>query len=70
MTSDAHRASSIAFALDGPFSNQALLSAGWAHVNAQSFDRALVPWGILAKREVTDSAVQEAMLALPTRTAS
>jgi hypothetical protein len=51
--------------LDGPFSNQALLSAGWAHVNSQNFERALVPWGILAKREVTDSAVQEAMLALP-----
>lgn len=51
--------------LDGPFSNQALLSAGWAYVNTQNFERALVPWGILAKREVTDSAVQEAMLALP-----
>lgn len=51
--------------LDGPFSNQALLSAGWTHVNVQNFERALVPWGLLAKREVTDSAVQEAMLALP-----
>ncbi|MET0535625.1 MAG: tetratricopeptide repeat protein [Steroidobacter sp.] len=51
--------------LEGPFSNQALLSAGWTHVNVQNFERALVPWGILAKREVTDSAVQEAMLALP-----
>ena len=29
------------------------------------FDRALVPWSILAKREVTDPAVQEAMLAVP-----
>lgn len=51
--------------LDGPFSNQALLSAGWAHVNVQNFERALVPWGMLTKREVTDAAVQEAMLALP-----
>jgi hypothetical protein len=51
--------------LDGPFSNQALLSNGWAYVSTQNFERALVPWGILAKREVTDSAVQEAMLALP-----
>lgn len=51
--------------LDGPFSNQALLSAGWTHVNVQNFERALVPWGILAQRQVTDSAVQEAMLALP-----
>jgi len=51
--------------LDGPFSNQALLSAGWADVSAQNFERAVVPWSILAKREVTDSAVQEALLALP-----
>ena len=51
--------------LEGPFSNQALLSAGWADVSAQNFERALVPWGILAKRESTDSAVQEARLALP-----
>lgn len=51
--------------LDGPFSNQALLSAGWADVSAQNFERAVVPWSMLAKREVTDAAVQEAMLALP-----
>ncbi len=51
--------------LDGPFSNQALLSAGWADVSSQNFERAVVPWSILAKREVTDSAVQEALLALP-----
>jgi hypothetical protein len=51
--------------LDGPFSNQALLSAGWAYVNTQNFERALVPWGMLAKREETDAAVQEAKLALP-----
>jgi hypothetical protein len=51
--------------LDGPFSNQALLSAGWADVSAQNFERAVVPWSILAKREVTDAAVQEALLSLP-----
>jgi len=51
--------------LDGPFSNQALLSAGWASMSLEHYDRAVVPWGILAKREVTDSATQEAMLALP-----
>ena len=51
--------------LDGPFSNQALLRSGWADVSAQKYDRALVPWSMLAKREVTDGAVQEAMLALP-----
>lgn len=51
--------------LDGPFSTQALLSSGWADVHAQNFERAIVPWGILAEREVTDGATQEAMLALP-----
>ncbi|MBT8108318.1 MAG: tetratricopeptide repeat protein [Gammaproteobacteria bacterium] len=51
--------------LDGPFSNQALLSAGWANLSAENFDRAVVPWSILAEREVTDGATQEALLALP-----
>src|SRR5215468_957011 len=51
--------------LEGPFSNQALLRAGWAETSAQQYDRALVPWNILANREPTDVAVQEAMLAVP-----
>ncbi len=51
--------------LEGPFSNQALLRAGWADASAENFDRALVPWTILAEREPTDAAVQEALLALP-----
>ena len=51
--------------LDGPFYNQALLSAGWASLSIENFERAIVPWSILAAREVTDSATQEAMLALP-----
>jgi len=51
--------------LSGPFSNRALLGSGWADVSQERFDRALVPWSILIQREVTDSAVQEAMLAVP-----
>jgi hypothetical protein len=51
--------------LQGPFSNQAMLRAGWADVSAERFERALVPWSILAEREATDAAVQEALLALP-----
>ncbi|MBD3868283.1 MAG: tetratricopeptide repeat protein [Acidobacteria bacterium] len=51
--------------LEGPFSNQALLRAGWAEATAGSYDRALVPWNILVEREPTDAAVQEAMLAVP-----
>ena len=51
--------------LEGPFSSQALLRAGWADASAQRFERAVVPWSILAEREATDAAVQEAILALP-----
>ena len=51
--------------LDGPYSNQALLRAGWAEASAKQYDRALVPWNILAEREATDMAVQEAILAVP-----
>jgi tetratricopeptide (TPR) repeat protein len=51
--------------LDGPFSNQALLRAGFAEASAKRYDRALVPWNILADREPTDAAVQEAILAVP-----
>ncbi|HEU4430791.1 MAG TPA: tetratricopeptide repeat protein, partial [Myxococcota bacterium] len=51
--------------LEGPFSNQALLRAGWADASALNFERALVPWSILAQRDATDAAVQEAVLALP-----
>ena len=51
--------------LEGPLSNQALLGAGWAEMSASNFERALVPWSILVKRERTDGSVQEALLALP-----
>jgi hypothetical protein len=51
--------------LEGPYSNQALLSSGWADVSGQSYEKALVPWSVLAQRDETDSAVQEAKLALP-----
>src|SRR5262249_55177599 len=56
--------------LEGPFSNQALLRAGWAEATAKHYDRALVPWDILVKREPTDAAVQEAMLTVPHACAS
>ena len=51
--------------LMGPFSNQALLRAGWSDASADRFERAVVPWAILSEREATDAAVQEALLALP-----
>ncbi len=51
--------------LSGPFSNRALLGAGWADASRGMYERALVPWSILAEREVTDPGVQEALLAVP-----
>jgi len=51
--------------LDGPFSNAALLASGWAATAADDYERAVVPWSLLAQREVTDAAVQEALIALP-----
>jgi len=49
--------------LRGPFSNKALLGLGWADVELQRYEDALVPWEELATREKTDPAVFEAMLA-------
>jgi hypothetical protein len=51
--------------LTGPFSNKALLGAGWADADSSAFERALVPWTELGKRDVIDPAVQEALLATP-----
>ncbi|GMR00425.1 MAG: hypothetical protein BMS9Abin18_1273 [Zetaproteobacteria bacterium] len=51
--------------IKGPFSNRALLGSGWADIALKRYDRALVPWQILVKRNVTDRAVQEAMLGVP-----
>lgn len=51
--------------LEGAFSNRALLGSGWADASVENFEQALVPWSLLVGREVTDLAVQEAMLAVP-----
>ncbi|WP_288131049.1 tetratricopeptide repeat protein [Microbulbifer sp.] len=51
--------------LSGPFSDQALLGAGWVEAHAGRYDRALVPWQLLKQRRATDAAVHEAMLAVP-----
>lgn len=49
--------------LRGPFSNKALLGLGWAEVELQRYEQALVPWDELASRDKTDPAVFEALLA-------
>lgn len=51
--------------LDGPYSNQALLGAGWVAVAQGRYDRALVPWSILHERAETNRSVQEALMAVP-----
>lgn len=51
--------------LSGPFSNRALLGLGWADVQQEQYDRALVPWEILVERDVTDGSVQEVLLGVP-----
>ena len=51
--------------LEGPLSNKALLGAGWANAEADEYGHALVPWTELGRRDVTDPAVQEALLAMP-----
>lgn len=51
--------------LEGPFSNRALLGSGWADASVEQFEQALIPWSLLLEREVTDLAVQEALLAVP-----
>lgn len=51
--------------LSGPYSNRALLSSGWADASQGKFDRALAPWTLLIKRNVTDKAVQEGWMGVP-----
>jgi tetratricopeptide (TPR) repeat protein len=51
--------------LEGPFSSMALLGDGWADSALGEFKRALVPWTALRKRNLLDSAVQEAYLTVP-----
>jgi hypothetical protein len=51
--------------LTGPYSNHALLGAGWVSVAQGRYDRALVPWSILHKRDETNYSVQEVIMAVP-----
>lgn len=51
--------------IDGPLSNKALLGAGWGYSAEEKHQQSLVPWVELQGRDVMDTAVQEAMLAVP-----
>ena len=50
--------------VNGPFSNKALLGLGWANALEKDYQKAMVPWMALAKRDRTDSSVYESMLAV------
>jgi len=50
--------------LQGPYSNRALLGLGWAEIELQRYERALVPWQELASRNRNDVAVFESLLAI------
>ena len=51
--------------LDGPFTNKALLGAGWAQVALNEPEKAQATWRVLIARDKADRYVQEALLALP-----
>lgn len=51
--------------LNGMQSNKALLGFGWAAASLKQPKLALVPWTELVKRDISDSAVLEARIALP-----
>ncbi|MGH8200631.1 MAG: tetratricopeptide repeat protein [Steroidobacteraceae bacterium] len=51
--------------LDGPFSGEALLAAGWAEAADGNYRAALTPWLALQRRNTSDPAVQEVDLTVP-----
>ena len=51
--------------LDGPYSNRALLGSGWVSTADDQYDRALVPWSLLHKRDEINVSVQESLMAVP-----
>ena len=51
--------------LDGPFTNQALLGAGWAAFQMGRIERAVVAWSVLHQKAAINDSVIEAKMALP-----
>ena len=51
--------------LEGPLSHQALLASGWAWYRMGQFEKSLVPWRVLLRRNAVDASTQEAILAIP-----
>src|SRR3989442_558926 len=51
--------------LNGPYSNKALLGAGWALASLGDYQGALTPWMELRSRDLLDAAVPETYLPVP-----
>ena len=51
--------------LDGPFSSEALLAAGWAEAADGNYRAALTPWLALQARSASDPSVEEVDLTVP-----
>jgi hypothetical protein len=51
--------------LDGPFTDQALLGAGWTSFSMGQFKRAIVAWTLLHEKPAINDSVIEAKMALP-----
>ncbi len=51
--------------LEGPLSSTALLGLGRVYAAEEAYKKALVPWLRLSKRDPSDPAVQDALLAVP-----
>jgi len=51
--------------LNGPYSNLALLGAGWASSRLTEYNQAVIPWLALQKKDMRDMSVQESMLTVP-----
>jgi Tfp pilus assembly protein PilF len=51
--------------LYGPLANRGLLALGWTYYNSPEPASALSPWLELSERDLTDPAVQEALLNVP-----
>lgn len=49
----------------GPYASKALLGLGWSYADNGDLNHALTPWMTLQKGDISDSAVQESMLAVP-----
>ncbi len=60
---DEARSALLRVQLDGVYSQQALLTLGWAHARAGLYDKALAMWDTLAQRPLAERAVWEARLA-------